>query len=121
MILDVNEGLEAAQRAGVLHRDVKPSNCFVDQNDRCQIGDFGISKSLELASDLTKTGIFVGTPAYASPEQLRGREADLQSDIYSVGATLYALLAGKARFHGVPAGELLARILSEEPAPFSRP
>ena len=121
MILDVIEGLEAAQRAGVLHRDVKPSNCFVDQNDRCQIGDFGISKSLELASDLTKTGIFVGTPAYASPEQLRGREADLQSDIYSVGATLYALLAGKARFHGVPAGELLARILSEEPAPFSRP
>jgi uncharacterized RDD family membrane protein YckC len=118
-ILDVIEGLEAAQDAGVVHRDVKPSNCFVDGEGRVKIGDFGIAKTLEKRQNLTLADddAFVGTPAFASPEQIRGRDVDYRSDIYSVGATLYCLLAGKHPFQGRNAGELLARILSEEPLP----
>ncbi len=118
-ILDIIEGLEAAQDAGIVHRDVKPSNCFVDEEGRAKIGDFGISKTLEPQHSLTFAEAFVGTPAYASPEQIRGRDVDFRSDIYSVGATLYSLLTGKPPFEGGTAGELLARILSEEPVPIA--
>jgi serine/threonine protein kinase len=117
-ILDVIEGLEAANRVGILHRDIKPSNCFVDENGRCKIGDFGISKILAVSDTLTETGTFIGTPSFASPEQVRGREISLQSDIYSVGATLYALVTGRPPFFGNNVGELLARIVSESPRPF---
>ena len=119
-ILDVIEGLEAAHTAGILHRDIKPSNCFLDETGRAKIGDFGISKTLDAPSDLTLTGAFLGTPSYASPEQVRGREVGLQSDIYSVGATLYALLTGAAPFQGNNAGAILARIVAEPPMPFSQ-
>jgi len=118
--LEIIEGLEASSRAGILHRDVKPANCFVDETGRCKIGDFGISKSLENSADLTMTGTFVGTPLYASPEQIRGRTLDLRSDIYSVGATLYALLQGKPPFEGQNAVEVLARILTEAAPPLPK-
>src|SRR5262245_19096199 len=111
-ILDIVDGLEAAQHAGIVHRDVKPSNCFIDEEGRAKIGDFGISKTLEPQGSATSTETFVGTPAYASPEQVRGRDVDFRSDIYSVGATLYTLLTGKPPFEGRNGGELLARILS---------
>jgi len=130
-ILEVIEGLEAANQAGILHRDVKPSNCFVDEAGGCKIGDFGISKSLEASGgltltgvsleapgDLTQTGGFIGTLSYASPEQIRATELDVRSDIYSVGATLYALVTGKAPFEGKGAA-VLAKILSGESTPIS--
>jgi uncharacterized RDD family membrane protein YckC len=117
--LQIIDGLEAAHEAGIVHRDVKPSNCFLDADGHAKIGDFGVSKALEGAVDLTLSGSFVGTPSYASPEQVRGRDLDLRSDIYSVGATLYALLTGKPPFAGKQAGEVLARIVAEEPTPFS--
>jgi eukaryotic-like serine/threonine-protein kinase len=117
-ILDIIEGLEAAQHAGIVHRDVKPSNCFIDEEGRAKIGDFGISKTLEPQDNVTGEK-FVGTPAYASPEQVRGRDVDFRSDIYSVGATLYTLLTGKPPFEGPNPGELLARILSEDPVTFT--
>jgi len=118
MILEIMEGLEVAHSAGILHRDVKPSNCFVDQTGGCKIGDFGISKSLEAPADLTLTGGFIGTPAYASPEQIRATELDVRSDIYSVGATLYALVTGKPPFEG-KGGAVLARIVAGEVTPIS--
>src|SRR5262249_51060098 len=98
--LQIIDGLEAAHEAGIVHRDVKPSNCFLDADGHAKIGDFGVSKALEGAVGLTLSGSFVGTPSYASPEQVRGRDLDLRSDIYSVGATLYALLTGKPPFAG---------------------
>ena len=113
------DGLEAAQRVGVVHRDIKPSNCYVDDGGFVKIGDFGLSTTFETDIGLTQTGAFIGTPVYASPEQVRGRDVDRQSDLYSLGATLYALLTGKAPFKGGGAGEVLARILSEPPVPFS--
>lgn len=119
LILDVITGLEVAQKAGILHRDIKPSNCFLDEEGRAKIGDFGISRTLEEETRLTATGTFIGTPVYSSPEQARGRDLDVRSDIYSVGATLYTLLAGVPPFFGKSGPEVIARILSEAPAPIS--
>jgi uncharacterized RDD family membrane protein YckC len=112
-ILDVIEGLEAAHMLGIIHRDIKPSNCFVDGEGRVKIGDFGLSKTLEMSIDLTMAGAIIGTPAFASPEQIRGLEVGFQTDQYSAGATLYALLTGKPPYEGVSAGDLLAKITSD--------
>jgi len=118
-ILEILEGLEAAHRLGIVHRDVKPSNCFIDADGGAKIGDYGISRSLELDTRLTATGSFLGTPAYASPEQLRGEDLDARADLYSVGATLYALLSGRPPFAAQNAGMLFSQILTERPRPFS--
>ena len=91
-ILDVIEGLQEAHLQGVIHRDVKPSNCFLEAGGRVKIGDFGLSKSLDTESHLTRTGSFIGTPLYASPEQIKRDEIDERTDAYSVAATLYFLL-----------------------------
>jgi hypothetical protein len=112
-ILDVIEGLEEAHRLGVVHRDVKPSNCFLLEDGRVKIGDFGLAKSLVGGADLTKTGSFLGTLLYASPEQIKGEHIDQQTDVYSVAATLYFLLGGKAPFDSKDAAATLARTVSE--------
>ncbi len=114
--LDVLDGLREAHRLGVVHRDVKPSNCFLEADGRVKVGDFGLSKSLAGDVRLTGTGSFLGTPLYASPEQVRGEAAGPQSDVYSLAATLYCLLAGRAPFEGADAVTTLARIVSD-PAP----
>ena len=114
-VLDALDGLEAALAVGVVHRDVKPSNCFLDEHGLVKIGDFGISKTLEGGVALTRTGSFVGTPVYASPEQARGRTIDFRSDMFSLAGTLYALITGKPPFAGKTAGDVLARVLTEDP------
>ena len=116
-ILQVVEGLETASEADILHRDVKPSNCFVDDQDVVKVGDFGISRSAHPASEITQltVGRVVGTPAYASPEQLRGAELDLRSDIYSVGATLFELLTGRPPFAGMDLVAMLMAVANEPP------
>lgn len=117
MILDVISGLEAALAGGVLHRDVKPSNCFVDPDGTVKVGDFGLSVSITGQEDslMTATGVMLGTPAYAPPEQLRGKELDHRADIYSVGATLFTLLTGKPPIEGNNAVEVVAAALTETP------
>ncbi len=115
-ILDVIEGLEEAHRAGVLHRDVKPANCYLDADGRVKVGDFGLSRSLAAGSHLTRTGGFVGTPLFASPEQLKGEALDGRTDVYSVAATLYFLLTGQAPFQHADGATVIARVVSE-PAP----
>jgi uncharacterized RDD family membrane protein YckC len=117
VILQIIAGLEAAATVGVLHRDIKPSNCFVDAYGTVKIGDFGLSISTEVRGDsyLTEPGSFLGTPAFSSPEQLRGDELDIRSDIYAVGVTLYYLLTGKTPFEADNLVQLLATVL-EQPA-----
>jgi uncharacterized RDD family membrane protein YckC len=115
-ILDVVEGLQAAHRLEVIHRDVKPSNCFLEPDGRVKVGDFGLAKSLVKDAHLTKTGAFVGTPHFASPEQIKSEPIDQQTDVYSVAATLYYLLTGKPPFWGSDSAATLARIVSD-PAP----
>lgn len=118
-ILDVLDGLQEAHRLGFIHRDVKPSNCFLDAEGRVKIGDFGLAKSLIQITNLTQTGSFLGTPLFAAPEQIKGEPVDVQSDVYAVSATLYFLLTGQAPFAGGDATSTLARIVSE-PAPSLR-
>jgi len=120
-VLQIIAGLEAAQRIGVLHRDVKPSNCFVDADGTVKIGDFGLSISTAIRTEpaLTATGAFLGTPAFSSPEQLRGDELNARSDMYSVGATLFYLLTGRTPFEGKNSVQLLATVL-EQRAPSPR-
>ena len=117
-ILQVTEGLEAAANAGILHRDIKPSNCFIDSDGSVKVGDFGLSIST-LSTDersLTLLGTVLGTPAFASPEQLRSDDLDLRSDIYSVGATLYYLLTGHPPFDDANLMRLVTRVAQEMPA-----
>jgi eukaryotic-like serine/threonine-protein kinase len=117
VILDVIDGLQAAHRLEVIHRDVKPSNCFLEADRRVKVGDFGLAKSLVQDGHLTKTGAFVGTPHFASPEQIRTEPIDVRTDVYSVAATLYYLLTGKPPFFGSNTAATLARIVTDPPPP----
>jgi len=118
-ILDVADGLAEAHRLGVLHRDVKPSNCFLTADGRVKVGDFGLSKSLVGSADrqLTQSGAFLGTVLFASPEQLRGDPLDYGSDVYSVCATLYYLLCGEAPYHHESITAALAKAVTEPATP----
>lgn len=119
LILQCIEGLVEAHSRGMIHRDIKPANCYLDSHGNVKIGDFGLARSLVSDSELTQTGAFIGTPLFASPEQLLGQNIDVQSDIYSLTATLYFLLAGKAPFESPHAAQVIARIASSDPPPFS--
>ncbi len=117
-MLDVLDGLIEAHRLGMLHRDIKPSNCFLTDDDRVKIGDFGLSKSLDAQHNqkqLTSSGAFLGTVLFASPEQIRGEEVGYDSDVYSVAATLYYLLVGRAPHQHVSMTAALAKVISEPP------
>ena len=115
--LELIEGLAEVHRLGVVHRDIKPSNCFVNHDGTVKLGDFGLSKSLLGDGHLTNTGAFLGTVLFAPPEQLRGERVDFTSDVYSVCATLYFLLTGKAPFDHEEASVAMARALTETPIP----
>ena len=117
-VLQMIDGLEAAHSAGVLHRDIKPANCFITPEGTVKIGDFGLSVSTLARGEslLTAAGSVMGTPAYASPEQLRGEELDVRSDIYSVGATLYHLLTGKTPYSATEFVKLITEVLEKQPA-----
>jgi serine/threonine protein kinase len=119
LILQCIEGLIEAHSRGMIHRDIKPANCYLDSDGNVKIGDFGLARSLVGDSELTQTGAFIGTPLFASPEQLIGQAIDVRSDIYSLTATLYYLLAGKAPFESPHAAQVIARIASSDPPPFS--
>ncbi|MGH7194502.1 MAG: protein kinase domain-containing protein, partial [Candidatus Saccharimonadales bacterium] len=102
----------------MIHRDVKPSNCFLDGDGRVKIGDFGLSKSLVSDAELTKSGSFLGTPQFAAPEQVKGGVVDQRTDVYAVGATLFCLLTGRGPFVG-DAAAVIAQIVSDPAPPLS--
>ncbi len=114
-ILDVIDGLIEAHRLNILHRDVKPSNCFLMADGRVKIGDFGLSKSLSVDGNLTQTGSFLGTVLYAAPEQIKGETLDFSADIYSVAATMYFLLTGQAPFQHESPTAVISRVITESP------
>lgn len=107
-------GLSFAHEHGIIHRDIKPSNILFSHKGIAKIVDFGIA---QIISDqrLTRTGIAVGTPKYMSPEQIRGKELDARSDIYSLGITIYEALTGKAPFDGDTDYEIMRKHEDEEP------
>jgi eukaryotic-like serine/threonine-protein kinase len=114
-VLDVIDGLQEAHRLGVIHRDVKPSNCFLDADGRVKVGDFGLAKSLLGPEHLTRSGSFLGTVLFASPEQIRNEAVGPQTDVYSVCATLFYLLTGRAPFQEDDPAAALARAVSDPP------
>ena len=95
-LLDAAAGLQAAANAGIVHRDVKPSNLVLLENGEVKVTDFGLAKPIHDNTDpaLTALGVVVGTPDYIAPEQARGDEIDERVDLYSLGGTLYFLLTG---------------------------
>jgi eukaryotic-like serine/threonine-protein kinase len=121
--LQIARGLAAAHDRGIVHRDLKPDNIFITNDGRVKILDFGLAKLTRpdtAADDLTKTvqsdpGTVLGTVGYMSPEQVRGKETDARSDIFSFGAVLYEMISGKRAFHGDSAADVLSAILKEEP------
>ncbi len=109
------DALVAAHRAGIAHRDVKPSNILVDRNGQVKLTDFGIAR---IATDatLTQTGMVTGSPAYLAPEIATGGRGDMAADVWSTGATMFHLLAGRAPYEiGDHVLSALYRIVNEEP------
>jgi eukaryotic-like serine/threonine-protein kinase len=106
-----------AHRHGVIHRDFKPHNVIVDDDDRAKVTDFGIARAG--ASEMTETGSIMGTAQYLSPEQAQGHAVTAASDLYSIGVMLYELLAGRLPFDGDSAVSIALKHLSEPPPPLS--
>ena len=117
--LQAAKGLAKAHRQGIVHRDVKPANLMVTGDGVVKILDFGIAKLAGEAA-LTRTGSTVGTPAYMSPEQMRGGEVDGRADLWALGVVLYEMVAGRRPFLGEHESGLRAAILDEEPEPLTR-
>jgi serine/threonine protein kinase len=115
----VLDALRAAHATGVLHRDVKPENVLLADDGRVVLTDFGIA-SLEAEAGLTATGGLVGTPAYMPPERLNGEPARPESDLWSLGATLYAAVEGEPPFKRDSWAATVAAVLRDEPEPPAR-
>jgi serine/threonine-protein kinase len=121
----VARAVDAAHQAGIAHRDLKPDNVFLvfddDGSAHTKLLDFGIAKLVSEQSGRTRTGTPIGTPQYMSPEQARGIQVDVRTDVYSFGAMAYEMLTGSPPFDGASVMDILLKQISETPpAPSSR-
>ena len=122
IVADLASALDAAGRAGVVHRDVKPENVLLDEGSgRAMLADFGIARAMAGESNAVSTGqgVAVGTPSYMSPEQAAGEEVDGRSDIYALGVVAYEMLAGQPPFVGTNR-VVVSRHIAERPVPIER-
>jgi len=118
-LIQVAEGLEYAHAQGVVHRDIKPANIRILEDGSVKIMDFGIAKLASAETQLTHTGMAMGTAGYLPPEQIRGEKVDLRADIFSYGVMSYELLAGQRPFVADNMSAVLFQIIGQEPAPLS--
>jgi serine/threonine protein kinase len=122
----IAEALEAAHDQGIIHRDLKPSNVVLTDNDTVKVLDFGLARLADSSGGpsasssptimATTPGLILGTAAYMSPEQAKGKEADRGSDVWAFGCVLYEMLTGRQAFDGDTVSEILASVLKSEPA-----
>src|SRR5215468_6329982 len=128
--LQIAAALSAAHEAGITHRDIKPENVMARRDGIVKVLDFGLAKLTEPAASAidsqaptlqrvttTESGVVMGTPRYMSPEQTRGEKLDARTDIFSLGVTLYEMVAGRAPFGGTTPSEVIASILRDTPPP----
>ena len=117
ILMAIADGLGYAHRHSIIHRDIKPANIRILDDGSVKIMDFGIAKSLATDSNLTQTGITLGTSAYLAPEQIRGDPLDGRTDIFALGVLAYELLTYRKPFRGEHLSTVLYRILNEAPEP----
>jgi serine/threonine protein kinase len=116
---EIAEGLAAAHERGVIHRDIKPGNIWLEgERGRIKILDFGLARAADDVN-LTRTGTIMGTPEYMSPEQARGKGVDARSDLFSLGCVLYDMCAGQAPFHADETMAVLSALAADNPRALS--
>ncbi len=113
---EICAGLAHAHERGVIHRDIKPHNILLDENGHAKVTDFGIARALD-ATQATRTGAYLGTALYSSPEQLQGQKVTPKSDVYSLGATLYQAAVREPPFVGQTPIEIASQHVSKTPVP----
>ena len=116
----IAEAISAAHKKGIIHRDLKPSNIKIIPDGRVKVLDFGLAKALasegkSADATVTQPGHLMGTPAYMSPEQARGKDTDYRTDIWSFGCIMYEMLTGRLPFEGETATDILAGIIERDP------
>ncbi|UCC82781.1 MAG: serine/threonine protein kinase [Gemmatimonadota bacterium] len=117
-VLQVCEGLTYAHAREIVHRDIKPANLLITPDDNIKIVDFGIAKLV--GSQITGTGVSLGTPLYMAPEQVAGKPVDHRADIFAVGGVLYTLISGHSPFEAPTLGGICHKIETETPTPLSK-